>query len=220
MPEENKAAEAIEAAEEVAEALAKVDEDEKDKRPSVGPLSNHKIRSLAALILAGASLLATLGTFIKTCDHSVTENAYDTLAQNITKLSDNQEKLGQDLANLHGYLEGMRGLQRMQGQLHTAQVTIPTTMDGGETTVVTPTRSWTCPPGDPLCTPPNETVSPTVRPTKPTKPPASSKVTFSVMQWEDAGVIAFAPAAPTLPPVSPPPAPVAPPTFDIAAAKK
>jgi hypothetical protein len=214
MPEENRAAEALDAAKEAGEAIAEVDE-EKNEHPSVGPLSDHKIRSLAALILAGASLLATLGTFIKTCDHSVTENAYDTLAQNITKLSDNQEKLGQDVANLHGYLEGM------QGHLRAAQITLPATLDGGEATAVTPSRSWTCPLGDPLCAPANETARPTARPSKPTKPAASSIVTFNVMQWEDAGVMmALAPAAPTLPPVSPPPAPVAPPTFDIAAAKK
>src|SRR5271169_729647 len=105
MPEHKDPAAVVEAAAEAIEAL--VEDPHKGDRKSTGFLADHKLRSLAALILACASMLATLGTFIKTCDHSVTQNAYDSLSQNITKLSDDQVKMSEDVANLRGYIDGL-----------------------------------------------------------------------------------------------------------------
>lgn len=106
MPEHDQA-EATEAAE---KALEKLDEaaEEAEKAPkSIGAFSDHKLRSLAALIIAGTSLLATGGTFLKTCDHSLTEHSYNTLSGDIKKLSEEQSKNHDDIVALHGYLEGL-----------------------------------------------------------------------------------------------------------------
>lgn len=105
MSEHKDPAEVVEAAAEAVEALA--ENDNSRKTPSVGPFSDHKLRSLAALILSCASLIATLGTFIKTCDHSVTQNAYNELSTNITQLSNDAKQNHDDLVALRGYLDGL-----------------------------------------------------------------------------------------------------------------
>jgi hypothetical protein len=59
-------------------------------------------------LLAGiAGVLTAIGALAKSCDHSVTQSAYNTLSDSITKLSDQQQKDHGDLANLRGYLDGL-----------------------------------------------------------------------------------------------------------------
>lgn len=136
MPERENPAEAVAAAAEAIEKLVDDDKNGGNKTPSVGPLSDHKIRSMAALILACASLLATLGTFIKTCDHSVTENSYNTLSDSIKTLNENQQKNHDDLVALHGYLDGLT---------HAPLVAppIPPSVDAGATITVVPSATAT-----------------------------------------------------------------------------
>jgi hypothetical protein len=107
MPEHKDPAEAIEAAAEAIEVLVEGDKKADNNTPSVGPFSDHKIRSLAALILAATSLLATLGTFLKTCDHTVTQNAYTQTENDIQKLNDEQAKTREDIVAIRGYLDGL-----------------------------------------------------------------------------------------------------------------
>jgi hypothetical protein len=95
----------VEAVADAAEAIEHLAEG--NKTPSVGPFSDHKLRSVAALILASASLLATIGTFAKTCDHSVTENAYTTLSANIAQLAETQKQNHDDIVAMRGYLDGL-----------------------------------------------------------------------------------------------------------------
>ena len=66
-----------------------------------------KLRSMAAVITALAALLAALGAFLKTFDHGVSKNVYDTLSESIVKLSDQQRRTQEDVAMLRGYLDGL-----------------------------------------------------------------------------------------------------------------
>jgi hypothetical protein len=59
-------------------------------------------------LLAGiAGVLTAAGALLKSADHSVTQSAYNTLSESIAKLSDQQQKDHEDMANIRGYLDGM-----------------------------------------------------------------------------------------------------------------
>jgi hypothetical protein len=66
-----------------------------------------RAKSWAAVLTALAALIASVGAFLKTLDHGVSENVYNTLSENIVKLSDQQQKTSQDVAMLRGYLDGL-----------------------------------------------------------------------------------------------------------------
>ena len=66
-----------------------------------------KLKSTAAVLTALAALIAATGAFLKTLDHGVTESAYNTLSVSIVKLSDQQQRTGEDVAMLRGYLDGL-----------------------------------------------------------------------------------------------------------------
>ncbi len=191
MPEDKEPAEAVHAA---AEAIEKMTESDKSKTPSVGPFSDHKIRSLAALVLAATSLLATLGTFIKTCDHSVTENAYETLSQGIQKAQDDQRQNHEDIVAIRSYLEGL-----------SRAPLLPSIGDAGVVVLPVPSTSASAIP----------TLRPLVRPLPTT--------TAAVALPNDGGLVTFAiqsPELPTPPPVhSAPPAWQAKPWNDVAAGR-
>ena len=215
MPEHKDPAEAVEATAEAIEALVGNDNkgDRKGDRKT-GSIADHKIRSLAALCLAGASLLATLGTFLKTCDHSVTESAYNTLAADIVKLSDQQEKFSQDVANMHGFLEGMNHTLYTPAPVPTMMMS---PLDAGVTITPTPGRvDWGI-------------AGKASKFQPPVHPPATAATTAATMApstaadsqlWSDLGNpdsgIAFNPPVQALAPASPPPAPVKPPAFSDA----
>ena len=183
MPEHQDPAEAVAAA---AEAIEKLTEDDKtNKTPSVGPFSDHKLRSLAALILASTSLLATLGTFIKTCDHSVTQNAYETLSQGIQKAQDDQRQNHEDIVAIRSYLEGLSRAP-MSASLDAGAVASPIPSTSASSTA--PTAS---------------SLRPLVRPT--------TTATAAVSLPNDGGLITFAIQSEQLPP--PPPVHSAPPTW-------
>ena len=98
--EEEGVAEAIEAAEKAIDLLPS------DKPPRRSTRSD-RLRSGAVFLASGAGLLASLGALLKTCDHSVTESAYNTLSESIVKLSDQEQKTQQDVASIRGYLDGL-----------------------------------------------------------------------------------------------------------------
>jgi hypothetical protein len=95
--------------ENVADALEQGLDDTDTVRPPGSRLDETRrlVKQYASLMTHIVALLAGVGALFKTCDHSVTKNAYNALSDNITKLSDNQERLGRDVANIHGYLEGL-----------------------------------------------------------------------------------------------------------------
>jgi hypothetical protein len=68
---------------------------------------DHQLRSLAALFTALAALVASVGALVKTFDHSVTENSYNTLSQGIQDVVAAQQRNHDDLTALHGYLDGL-----------------------------------------------------------------------------------------------------------------
>ncbi len=108
MSNENEAGENLET---VSDAIERVDDDDLDTLRPEAPAKKGGLKAWmkqsASLMTHIVALLAAFAAFGKSCDHSVTKNAYDALSANITKLSENQEKLGQDVANMHGYLEGL-----------------------------------------------------------------------------------------------------------------
>lgn len=103
--EENPVVEAVEEAEKAVEVL--VESDPPPAHHGDKPRWTDKAKSLAAITTAMAALIAAFGAFAKTCDHSVTESAYNALSANITKLSDQEQKNQQDIAQLRGYLDGL-----------------------------------------------------------------------------------------------------------------
>ena len=72
-----------------------------------GSVKAEKLKGAAALVLAAASLLASLGAFLKTFDHSTTEGTYKTTSDLIVKLNERQEKTDQQVAAIRGYLDGL-----------------------------------------------------------------------------------------------------------------
>lgn len=190
--EENPVIEAVDAAGEVVDALV-----ESDPPPAHGkPKWTDKAKGVAALTTAVAALVASFGAFAKTCDHSVTESAYNTLSANITKLSDIEQKNQQDIAQLRGYLDGIT---------HAPILTTKPQEDSEKLTVL-PAPPGTGPNHKPPPLPPQIKVSPTASAT-----PAT-----------DGGVITFAivPPAVALPPPRAPAAPVKPPSFEKAVESK
>jgi hypothetical protein len=91
---ENRAAEAVHAAAEAVEEI------EKGKPTS-------KLHSLTALLMAGAAFVTSVGASLKSCDHSVTENAYSTLTTGIQKVTDAEQQNHQDIVALRAYLDGL-----------------------------------------------------------------------------------------------------------------
>lgn len=197
MPEE----EASEALESVAVAIEHADENSEPPPPSEKKKGKFKawMKQSASFMTHVVALIAAFGAFLKTCDHSVTKNAYEALSENITKLSDNQEKLAQDVANMHGYLEGM-GHQPMG------------------TWSVPSARPSPSPSPTPM--PPHTASVATALPPHLPRPVASTsaRITFLIA---DAGapIPGAAPLAVALPPASPPPPPVKPPSFATVEAK-
>ncbi len=190
MPEEKNPAEAVKAAAEAVEALA---ENKKGESPA-----DHKMRSLAAVILACASLIGTIGSLYKSCDHSVTENAYATLTTGIQKNTEAEQQNHQDIVAIRGYLDG----------LARAPMTMPPApaMDAGAPAIAPSTPT------------PAPTLTPLVRP----KPVTAAAVPRLIVG--DAGSpVALLVESQTLPPppeVHPPPAPwKAKPWADVAALK-
>ena len=106
MPHENRLGEVVEAAGEVADAIEGGDSSVPppgDKPPSKWA----KLRQVSHLITSVVALLAAVGAFLKTCDHSVTENSYNTLSETIKSLNEGQQKNHDDIVALHGYLDGL-----------------------------------------------------------------------------------------------------------------
>lgn len=101
MPDENPLPEVIER---VAHAVEKGTPSDPPKEPK----KRDWLKSWASFFTAVAALLAAAGAFIKTFDHSITENAYNTLSGQIEKLSDQQQKNHEDLVALQGYLDGLQ----------------------------------------------------------------------------------------------------------------
>jgi hypothetical protein len=103
MPDENPISEAVER---VAHAVEKTTESDPPPKHDE-PKKKDRLKSMASLLTAIAALLAAGGAFIKTFDHSITENAYNTLSKQIGDLSDEQQKNHEDLVKLQGYLDGV-----------------------------------------------------------------------------------------------------------------
>ncbi len=207
MPNENEAGEALQA---VAEAIERVDDnsdtirpEDPDPRKGRGARFKAWMKQSASFMTHIVALLAAFGAFLKTCDHSVTKNAYDTLSANITKLSDNQEKLGQDVANIHGYLEGLS---------HQPMPAWGNLDAGAEPVVVVPTSA--------IPSPPPPVWHPHPKPSPSPLPSSFPAITFLI----DDGGLPLAPAAPAqamvLPPANAPPPPVKPPPFSAVEAAK
>lgn len=103
MPHVNEIEEAEEDLEDAVEGA-----DDADTEPPPGAHKKRdKVRSTISLLTHFVALLAASGAFLKTCDHSVTKNAYEALSQNIQKLADQQKQNHDDLVAIHGYLDGM-----------------------------------------------------------------------------------------------------------------
>jgi hypothetical protein len=77
----------------------------KEEEASLGKPSGAK--NLIHVITSVTALVAALGAFMKTCDHTLTRNAYNTLSESISKIEDEQKKNHEDLLKLQAYLDGM-----------------------------------------------------------------------------------------------------------------
>jgi len=100
MPHANEIEEAVQ------EAVEGADNADTDPPPGAHK-KREKMRSTISLLTHIVALLAASGAFLKTCDHSVTKNAYDALSENIQKLADQQKQNHDDLVAIHGYLDGL-----------------------------------------------------------------------------------------------------------------
>lgn len=100
MPHGDHLEDAADAAEKLEQAL------ESDPPPSKTG-KTKQLRSLIHLITSITALIAAVGAFLKTCDHSMTENSYSHLSESIKTLNDNQQRTHDDLVALHGYLDGL-----------------------------------------------------------------------------------------------------------------
>ena len=65
-----------------------------------------RLGQLSHFLLSIAALLTAVAAMVKSCDHSVTENAYATLAGGIKATAEGTEKNHEDLLALRGYLAG------------------------------------------------------------------------------------------------------------------
>jgi hypothetical protein len=161
MPNENEAGEALEA---VADAIDHVDDADTIRPPD----PQHKGDGLKAWMKQSASLmthivalLAAFAAFAKTCDHSITKNAYEALSLNITKLSDQTQKNHDDLVALHGYLDGMAHQPLIAPLGSASPAPLPTTATTAASPVVSPSKSPS-PTPTPAAPPPTGTVAPSV----------------------------------------------------------
>jgi hypothetical protein len=152
----------------------------------------YKLKEVVTFMTALAALLAAIGAFWKTFDHSVTEGTYKTTTDLIVKLDERQQKSEADIAGIRGYLDG----------LSHAPITIPVPNVGG--------GGMGGSGGSP-----NTNPIPTLRPIP--WPPASASAFHPT---SDGGLITLAIQAPPLPPPRAPAPPVRPPSFDVAAAAK
>lgn len=100
MKQSKGADDAVAAVQSAAEAVKQVSEER-------GGGFDHQIRSLAALVTSLAALVASTGAFAKSCDHSVTENSYNALAQGIQEVTAAEQRNHDDLTALHGYVDGL-----------------------------------------------------------------------------------------------------------------
>ena len=194
--------------ENIADALEKVDDavDDADtiRPPGQKPKKDSfksRIKAYGSLMTHAVALLAAAGAFAKSCDHSVSKNVYNTLSDSITKVSDNQDKLARDVANIHGYLEGRD--QRPLGS------TAPSPYSAGSGSS---SELYLAAPPPPATAAPARPVHAAAAKPVPSVAPSSS-----AMAAINAGIDSFsaktAPASSVLLPASPPPAPVKPPPF-------
>lgn len=75
--------------------------------PRMEPSKQGLLKEWGGLLAGVAGVLTAAGALLKSCDHSVTQSAYDTLGVSIAKLADQQQRDHNDLANLRGYIDGM-----------------------------------------------------------------------------------------------------------------
>ncbi len=217
MPNENEAGEALEA---VADAIERVDDaadtirppDPEDKK---GSKFKAWMKQSASFMTHIVALLAAFGAFLKSCDHSVTKNAYEALSLNITKLSDQTQKNHDDLVALHGYLDGMAHQPLIAPLGSTSPAPLPTM---AASPMVSPAK------------PPSPNPSPTPPPTGTSFTPvissAGNVVPFKGQYIDptgkkgDSSIITFAIEAPPLPSVHPSSEAVRPPPFATVEAAK
>ena len=98
MPE-NPAQEAVDAVDKALDAQEKA-----HAVPGSPKDSWAKMQRLTTFLASLAALLTAVGALIKSCDHSVTENAYATLAKGMQQVQSATEQNHQDLVALHSYL--------------------------------------------------------------------------------------------------------------------
>jgi hypothetical protein len=183
----------VDAVEKVTHAVEKGSESEPP--PSGKSAKMVKLKAWASVITSMAALVASLGAFLKACDHTLTQNAYNTLSDNITKLSDEQQKNHEDLLSLRGYLDGLS--RSPLGPAPTPS--LPPEVDAGSPPHMAP-NAWT------------KSGHPT--------PAVAASALASMMTQEDGGLITFSviDSAP-VPSVHPATAPVKPPSFASVEAK-
>jgi hypothetical protein len=91
---ENPAEKAVEALDKAIEAGEK----------SGGTGSWARIQQLTTFFASIAALLTAVGAFIKSCDHSVTENAYSTLSKGVQQVQSATDQNHKDLVALRDYV--------------------------------------------------------------------------------------------------------------------
>jgi hypothetical protein len=106
MPHGDPTENVIEAVEKVAHAVEKNTESDPPPSKDKGKIK-EKFKPWIHLITSVTALIAAGGAFLKTFDHSLTQNAYNTLAESITKIQDEQRGNHEDLVKLQAYLDGL-----------------------------------------------------------------------------------------------------------------
>jgi hypothetical protein len=209
-------ADPIENIENIADALEKVDDavDDADtiRPPGQKPKKDSfksRIKAYSSLITHVVALLAAAGAFAKSCDHSVSKNVYNTLSDSITKVSDNQDKLARDVANIHGYLEGRD--QRPLGS--TTPSPSPSPYSSGSSSGSSSEMYLAAPPATATARPVHASAAKPVPSTAATALASSSAAMAAINAGIDSFSAKAAPASSVLLPASPPPAPVKPPPF-------
>lgn len=181
---------AVEAVERVAHAVEKASES--DPPPSSKGKPPSRLKQWAAFFTSIAALLASGGAFLKTCDHSITQNAYNTLSGEITKVDDKQQRDHEDLVKLQGYLDGLARAPVVPIVSPSASMAV-STIDAGAPPVGT-IRPW---------------------------PPATTHPSATAAAGNpDGGLVTFAIIAPPLPSVQASGKPVRPPPWAQVAAGK